>query len=326
MSVNKKEVQDELQSRGNYFQGPNEIFELNHLPLVAKYIWCYISSRPSGWQSSNGNLARNLDIDERTVTKHIATLEQHNMLVVEKGPNNASNFKLLAPSKWLSTSNEAPATKNVGPHQMPLGATKNAGLELHSMRGTQEEKEGKKEEIACLPTFKKEQESIVPQLQKLYKPNLVPEVKPKSQPIFFKTVVLKVIDDPITQLGGRNKQDTLDIIINTCKNYNLTKEELSSSQLIRLVANDKRFKKEWQDDIKQTFENLVEIAYAPEIQPALSTEEQEYAHKQKMKQYQVEYDLFYSPEVTAKREELKNRMNNILDDVDWFALAEQGEM
>jgi hypothetical protein len=147
MSVDKKQLTNELQKRGQFFQGPNEIWEIKELPLMAKAIFCYILSRNSDWASSYNNLARNLELDERTVSKHITTLENCNMLIVTYGANNAANFELLPPSLWISppstASNAGPAShaargpKNAVPQKMLPSTAKNAVQVPQKMGHTQ---------------------------------------------------------------------------------------------------------------------------------------------------------------------------------------------
>jgi len=135
MSVNKKRINDRMTERGGFAMIPNEIWEIRDLDHTAKVIWCYIFSRAHTWQSSNANIARNLKLSTNTVALYVPKLVELNMIIVEKGANNANNFEIVPPELWC--------IKTDGPQNQIDQTIPDCGTDPKKSLGTQEGKKGK---------------------------------------------------------------------------------------------------------------------------------------------------------------------------------------
>lgn len=132
MAVDKNQYNNSITARGSFAMVPNELWERDDLDHTAKVIWCYILSRDPKWDSSRNNVARNLGMDGKTVTKYLKQLVQVNLLQVRKGANNSWDFEIIPPAQWGPTDltggvTTTPVSSNPGVPATPL-----VGLDLPS--------------------------------------------------------------------------------------------------------------------------------------------------------------------------------------------------
>lgn len=99
MSVNKNQIANQLQNRGQFAQIPNEIYKVLNLSNTARSIWIYLASEGPGWKSSYGNIARNMDLALNTVRTGIKELVDFNMVIVTAYAEGC-DFELISSDQW----------------------------------------------------------------------------------------------------------------------------------------------------------------------------------------------------------------------------------
>ena len=102
MSVNKNQISNQLQHRGQYAQIPNEIYQVKDLSVYARDIWCYLASEGPGWSGSNNSIASNLGISPSTVKRSIKELRDFNMIIAT-GHDSGTDYELISSDKWTVT-------------------------------------------------------------------------------------------------------------------------------------------------------------------------------------------------------------------------------
>jgi len=140
--------------------------------------------------------------------------------------------------------------------------------------------------------------------------------------VTFKTIVYKIFNDPKEQLKSKNRQENLDILVETCKNNGLTSNDMSVREFVRLTMNDLRNtpdNNKWIEQIKLDFDKAVELSFAPDIKVAKSKEEREYDTMLKQKAI-TEQGKYYRNRRTKR---LAGTLSKTIFDSPEFQEAEQ---
>ncbi len=147
MSVQKKNYQEYFKNRGEFTMVPNGLWELSDLNPYAKVIWAYIVSRSQKWSSSRNNIARNLHLNNGTVSKCVKQLQDLNMLRVLAGPRNSWSFVIIPPSDWVTRSSTVNSDRLIS---QSISSLPNSPVVNHGTNYTQEEAIREEEESTSL--------------------------------------------------------------------------------------------------------------------------------------------------------------------------------
>lgn len=102
MNIDKSAYNNYLQERGGFAMPANELFEVK-IEILAKWIWYYILAQKPTWRSSRNNVARNLNLSVNTVSKHLITLEECGMLIVDRTNEGGLKFQFPPVSNWTDS-------------------------------------------------------------------------------------------------------------------------------------------------------------------------------------------------------------------------------
>lgn len=288
MSVNKKRINDYITARGGFTMVPNELWELN-INTTAKAIWCYIFSRKASWQSSQNNVARNLKLHANTVAKHVPKLVELNMLKITKGTNNAFDYEIIPPNEWLTSatvikpdSGEPKGAHHKNQHTVPQKSAARRHKN-HSIQKKIKSSEGELNFTSDQTLEFQDKRNITPEEANIYD---APEnlVRPSFEDIVYQ------LDITLDKLKSAEKEDTLEVLVNTCKDHGLTRDQLSPSRLVKIAMislRDTPKNNGWKEDIAICFNRAIAIAYAPKITPSNTAEEKQYEIEQRYKRFKA---------------------------------------
>lgn len=121
--LNKKGYENSLSNRGNYTRIVNELITSIQLDCTAKCIFMYILMQNEGWKGSCNNIAKDLQLDKRTVTRQLRFLDTLGLIKIHEGEWQWF-FEIMPPEEWSPVLKEE-FNKKLGACRVPRSKKKN---------------------------------------------------------------------------------------------------------------------------------------------------------------------------------------------------------
>jgi len=101
MSVNKSKLSRSIQSRGQYFIGPNEIWSLP-LSTKAKITYIFLISQSDSWNPGTREIADAIGMGRDSVTEALAELQNRNMIsIIDNGHGMRKTYMVNGIEEWV---------------------------------------------------------------------------------------------------------------------------------------------------------------------------------------------------------------------------------
>ena len=101
MSVNKSKLSRSIQSRGQYFIGPNEIWSLP-LSTKAKITYIFLISQSDSWNPGTREIADAIGMGRDSVTEALAELQEVNMIsIIDNGQGMRKTYMVNGIEEWV---------------------------------------------------------------------------------------------------------------------------------------------------------------------------------------------------------------------------------